>query len=58
MGPLTVLAWIGVALAGLIVLAAVALLILMMTAAVIGIRRMREDEDKPEATIYQGRGER
>lgn len=55
MGALEVLIWLGVVLAALIVLSVVAFLVVLVYAASVGLRRMRDDEDE---TIFKGRAEK
>lgn len=58
MGAVEVLIWLGVILAGLVVLSIVATLVLVVCAAIVGLRRMREDEDVAETPIFRGRAEK
>lgn len=54
MSPLELLLW---ALAGfgvLMLIVAVGLVAILVIGAVVGLRRMREDEDKSETTIFRG----
>lgn len=57
MSPIDLLLWALAILAALIVLSVVAFLALLVYAATVGIRRMR-DEDVKETEIYRGRGDR
>lgn len=54
MGALDVLLWLGVILAGLVVLSIVAFSVVLVWAAIVGLRRMRDDED--EQPIFKGGG--
>lgn len=59
MDPLTVLIWLGAIVAALVVLSIVAVLVVVAYAASLGLRRMRdEDEKDDEQDIYVGKAER
>ena len=57
MDALTVLIWLGLVVAALIVLALVGLFVVVVYAAVVGLRKMRADEDQDDRSIFKSGGE-
>lgn len=56
MSPIDLLLWVAAAFGALILLAVVAFLVVLVWAAIVGLRKMRDDEERDEKTIFKSGG--
>lgn len=58
MSPVDVLLWVAAAFGAVVFLTVVAFLIVLVWAAIVGLRKMRADEEQDERSIFKSGGGR
>lgn len=58
MSPVDVLLWVAAAFGAVVLLTVVAFLIVLVWAAIVGLRKMRADEEQDERSIFKSGGGR